>query len=245
MFGHCPGGSSDREQNSWLHHPKSSYCHHHVSLLVSCSSCGIRYYTISNGGPCLPKISTCDSSVQRTLSQKSWGYYDISAQDMSVWHVPNNFPLEHWNLASILRYHTNNRFFSLYGGNLFELYQQYPVRYNIGSCSDRGPAFPIVYDFGDKESTKQLYGPNPRAQFEPGFITFRPISTHRVAMAICSGVKPTTGCDTGHYCIGGGGYFYPNQCGDFAGFDWDRVAGTSGWSTSKELRESAVLLFYR
>uniref|UniRef100_A0A3Q1EP25 Uncharacterized protein n=1 Tax=Acanthochromis polyacanthus TaxID=80966 RepID=A0A3Q1EP25_9TELE len=173
------------------------------------------------------------------------GYYDISAQDMSVWHVPNNFPLEHWNLASILRYHTNNRFFSLYGGNLFELYQQYPVRYNIGSCSDRGPAFPIVYDFGDKESTKQLYGPNPRAQFEPGFITFRPISTHRVAMAICSGVKPTTGCDTGHYCIGGGGYFYPNQCGDFAGFDWDRVAGTSGWSTSKELRESAVLLFYR
>uniref|UniRef100_A0A3Q1EN12 Uncharacterized protein n=1 Tax=Acanthochromis polyacanthus TaxID=80966 RepID=A0A3Q1EN12_9TELE len=179
------------------------------------------------------------------LAKINPGYYDISAQDMSVWHVPNNFPLEHWNLASILRYHTNNRFFSLYGGNLFELYQQYPVRYNIGSCSDRGPAFPIVYDFGDKESTKQLYGPNPRAQFEPGFITFRPISTHRVAMAICSGVKPTTGCDTGHYCIGGGGYFYPNQCGDFAGFDWDRVAGTSGWSTSKELRESAVLLFYR
>ncbi|KAE8300144.1 Intelectin [Larimichthys crocea] len=93
---------------------------------------------------------------------KTPGYYDIVAEDMSVWHVPNNFPLEHWNLAAILRYHTSNRFLRLYGGNLFELFKQYPVRYNIGSCSNRGPAVPIVYDHGDKESTKMFYGPKSR-----------------------------------------------------------------------------------
>ncbi|KAL3067032.1 hypothetical protein OYC64_016893 [Pagothenia borchgrevinki] len=31
---------------------------------------------------------------------KNPGYYEIRAEDMSVWHVPNNFPLEHWNHGS-------------------------------------------------------------------------------------------------------------------------------------------------
>lgn len=43
-------------------------------------------------------------------------------------------------------------------------FQQYPVRYNVGSCGDRGPAIPIVYDHGDKESTRMLYGPNSRSK---------------------------------------------------------------------------------
>uniref|UniRef100_A0A3B5B279 Intelectin-2-like n=1 Tax=Stegastes partitus TaxID=144197 RepID=A0A3B5B279_9TELE len=175
---------------------------------------------------------------------KNPGYYDISAQDMSVWHVPNNFPLEHWNLAAILRYHTENRFLSLYGGNLIQLFKQFPVRYNVGSCSDRGPAIPIVYDFGDEESTSQFYGPRSRAEFVPGFITFRAINNERGAMALCSGVKPT-GCNNEHYCIGGGGYFYVNQCGDFPSFDYDSLGGDQGWTVSKEMSEAAVLLFYR
>ncbi|XP_039652453.1 intelectin-like isoform X2 [Perca fluviatilis] len=176
---------------------------------------------------------------------KNPGYYDILAEDMSVWHVPNNFPLEHWKLSAILRYHTDNRFLNLYGGNLFQLFKQYPVRYNVGSCSNRGPAIPIVYDHGDRESTRMLYGPNPRGEFEAGFITFRAINNDRAAMAICSGVKPITGCNTEHYCIGGGGYFHPDQCGDFPSFDWDRMGRDQGWSASKEMTESAVLLFYR
>uniref|UniRef100_A0A8C4IZN3 Fibrinogen C-terminal domain-containing protein n=1 Tax=Dicentrarchus labrax TaxID=13489 RepID=A0A8C4IZN3_DICLA len=77
---------------------------------------------------------------------KNPGYYDIRAEDISVWHVPNDFPLDHWNLAAILHYHTNNRFFRLYGGNLFQLFK---VTYNVGSCSNRGPAVPIVYDHGN------------------------------------------------------------------------------------------------
>lgn len=53
------------------------------------------------------------------------GYYDITAEDISVWHIPNNFPLEFWNMeaAAVLRYHTENRFLRLYGGNLFQLFK--------------------------------------------------------------------------------------------------------------------------
>ncbi|KAI3353214.1 hypothetical protein L3Q82_019762 [Scortum barcoo] len=101
---------------------------------------------------------------------KNPGYYDIVGEDMSVWHVPNNFPLEHWNLAALLRYHTDNRFLRLYGGNLFQLFK---------------------------------------------------------------------------YCIGGGGYFYPSQCGDFPSFEWDGYGTGQGWSATKEITEAAVLLFYR
>ncbi|KAL3996449.1 KRAB domain-containing zinc finger protein [Sarotherodon galilaeus] len=178
---------------------------------------------------------------------KNPGYYDITAEDMSVWHIPNNFPLEFWNMeaAAVLRYHTENRFLRLYGGNLFQLFKQYPVRYNVGSCGDRGPAIPIVYDHGDKESTRMLYGPSSRREFEPGFITFRAINNERAAMAICSGVKPTVGYNTEHYCIGGGGYFHPDQCGDFPSFDYDRLGREQGWSASREMAEAAVLLFYR
>ncbi|KAM7394247.1 hypothetical protein PAMP_021060 [Pampus punctatissimus] len=173
---------------------------------------------------------------------KNPGYYDMVAKDMSVWHVPNNIPLEHWNLAAILRYHTDNHFLHLHGGNLFQLFKQYPVRYNVGSCTNRGPAVPIVYDHGDMESTRNFYGPYLRNEFEAGFIAFRPINNERAAMAICSGVKPT-GCNTEHYCIGGGGHFpesFPHQCGDFPSFDYG-----GGWSASKEITEAAVLLFYR
>ncbi|XP_034044685.1 intelectin-like [Thalassophryne amazonica] len=176
---------------------------------------------------------------------KNPGYYDLTAEDISVWHAPNNIPMEHWKLGAILRYHTNNRFLRMYGGNLLQLFKRYPVRYNVGSCSDRGPAIPIVYDHGNKDSTRNLYGPNARKEFEPGFITFRAINNERAAMALCSGVKPT-GCHNEHYCIGGGGCFpegNPRQCGDFPSFDWDGLGG-QGWSASKEMIEAAVLLFY-
>ncbi|KAK9952661.1 hypothetical protein ABG768_018475 [Culter alburnus] len=179
---------------------------------------------------------------------KNPGYFGISAQDVSVWHVPNNVVMENWSTASILRYHTENRFLTQYGGNLFNLFNKFPVSFGIGTCkTDNGPAIPIVYDTGNVDSTKKLYGPNSRAIFEPGFITFRVFNYEKAAMAICSGVKPT-GCDIEHFCIGGGGHFpeaVPRQCGDFGGFDWDGYGTNTGWSASKEITETAVLLFYR
>ncbi|KAI4876777.1 hypothetical protein NFI96_008146, partial [Prochilodus magdalenae] len=129
---------------------------------------------------------------------KNPGYYDIAAQDVSVWHVPNNVQLQHWKTASILRYHTDNRFLTLHGGNLFFLFKKFPVRFGIGACRiDNGPAVPVLYDTGNEASTRNLYGPNSRGEFVPGFITFRVFNNERAAMAICSGHRPI-GCNTEH-----------------------------------------------
>ena len=51
------------------------------------------------------------------------GYYDIVGEDVSVWHVRNNIPLKHWTIATILRYHTETRFLTLNGGNLYQLFK--------------------------------------------------------------------------------------------------------------------------
>ncbi|KAG5284249.1 hypothetical protein AALO_G00024580 [Alosa alosa] len=184
--------------------------------------------------------ATCDD-------YKNPGYYDIVGEDVSVWHVRNNVPLQHWAIAAILRYHTETRFLTLNGGNLYQLYQRYPVRYNVGACrTDTGPSIPVVYDYGNAETTTELYGPDAKNEFTPGYVTFRVFNHERAAMAMCSGVRPT-GCNTEHFCIGGGGHFpegAPRQCGDFTSFDWNGYAG-GHWSASREMTEAAVLLFYR
>ncbi|XP_063043734.1 intelectin-like [Engraulis encrasicolus] len=188
-----------------------------------------------------PDAATCDD-------YKNPGYYDIMAEDVSIWHVPNNTPLQHWTLASILRYHTEKSFLTIHGGNLYQLFKRYPVRYNIGvPGTNNGPSIPVVYDYGDADTTNNLYSPNSRKEFTPGFITFRVFNNERAAMAICSGVRPSGG-NTETYCIGGGGHFpeaAPRQCGDFPCFDWDGYGAHKGWSASRELTEAAVFIFYR
>nr|ADK27721.1 intelectin [Hypophthalmichthys nobilis] len=169
---------------------------------------------------------------------KNPGYYDISAQDVSVWHIPNDEQLRNWTSSAILRYHTESRFLREHGGNLYHLFKKYRVRFGAGECkSDTGAVSPVVYDTGDKDSTAKLYGPSAGKDFESGFVTFRVFNSDRAAMAMCSGVKPTE-CNPQHYCIGGGYFPQGQQCGDFTGLD---LSGTA----SKQLIESSVLLFYR
>ncbi|KAL2094892.1 hypothetical protein ACEWY4_009611 [Coilia grayii] len=179
---------------------------------------------------------------------KNPGYYDIVGEDVSVWHVPNDTPLKNWNGKSILRYHTETKFLPNYGGNLYQLFKRLPVRFNAGACpANNGPSVPIVYDEGDTGTTSNLYSPNARAEFTPGFITFRVFNYEKAAMAMCSGVKPT-GCNTEHSCIGGGGHFpdaAPRQCGDFTAFDSSGYGTHKDWSVSREITEAAVLIFYR
>ncbi|KAM4698095.1 intelectin-1-like [Rhinophrynus dorsalis] len=179
---------------------------------------------------------------------KNPGYYDIPSKDLGLWHVPNKTPLSEWRTSALLRYHTENGFLSAEGGNLFHLYKKYPVKYNVGNCQkDNGPAVPIVYDFGTAEKTAQYHSPNGKREFVTGFVQFRVINNEKAAMALCPGIK-VTGCNTEHYCIGGGGFFpeaNPNQCGDFTSFDWSGYGTHTDWSASKDLIESAVLLFYR
>lgn len=56
------------------------------------------------------------------------GYYDIVAEDVSVWHVPNNIPLQHWTIAPILRYHTETSFLTIHGGNLYHLFKVHEIK---------------------------------------------------------------------------------------------------------------------
>ncbi|OWK05212.1 ITLN2 [Cervus elaphus hippelaphus] len=148
------------------------------------------------------------------------GYYDIQAQDLGIWHVPNRSPLQQWRNSSLVRYHTDTGFFRRLGQNLSGLYQlyfgslkKYPVKYRAGSCqTDNGPAIPVVYDSGNAEKTASYY--SPYGKFVAGFFLFRVFNNERAAHALCAGMR---------HCISGGGFFpegNPVQCGDFSSFDW-------------------------
>ncbi|TRY81336.1 hypothetical protein DNTS_029762 [Danionella cerebrum] len=169
---------------------------------------------------------------------KNAGYYAISALDVSVWHVPNNELLHNWSSSAVLRYHTESKFLQEHGGNLYHLFKRYPVRFGAGEClSNMGPNSPVVYDTGDKDSTKNFYAPSVRHAFESGFITFRVFNSDKGAMAMCSGVKPVE-CNPHHFCVGGGGFFpQREQCGDFTSLDLDK--------TFRGSTQSSVLIFYR
>uniref|UniRef100_A0A8C5WMD3 Fibrinogen C-terminal domain-containing protein n=1 Tax=Leptobrachium leishanense TaxID=445787 RepID=A0A8C5WMD3_9ANUR len=179
---------------------------------------------------------------------KNPGYYDISAGNLGLWHVPNTTPVSLWKKTAILRYRTQNSFLATQGGNLLNLYKKHPVKYNVGLChTDNGPAEPVVYDHGNAETTVKYYSPNGKNEVTPGFVQFRVINNEKAAMALCAGVK-VTGCNSEHLCIGGGGFFpeaSPKQCGDFTALAWSGYGTHTGWSSSKAMIESAVLLFYR
>ncbi|XP_041499384.1 intelectin-1a-like [Microtus oregoni] len=179
---------------------------------------------------------------------KNPGYFDIQAENLGIWHVPNNSPLKNWRNRSLLRYRTFNGFLQHMGHNLFGLYQKYPVKYNGGKCStDNGPAIPVLYDFGDAQKTASYYSPSGQNEFTAGYVQFRVFNNEGAANALCAGMK-VTGCNTEFHCIGGGGYFPegdPLQCGDFSAFDWNGYGTHSGYSSSREITEAAVLLFYR
>eukprot|EP00079_Xenopus_tropicalis_P012367 XP_002939265.2 PREDICTED: intelectin-2-like [Xenopus tropicalis] len=179
---------------------------------------------------------------------KNPGYYDIQAKDLSVWHVPNRTPLRRWKSSSLQRYCTTNNLFPRVGGNLFSLFQRYPLRYNAGRCPrDNGPFEQIVYDFGSCEKTASFYSDFVRGYFTPGYVQFRVFNREGAALAFCPGMKVEE-CDTQQLCIGGGGYFpeqNPRQCGDFTAYDWSGYGTRKKWSASKEITEAAILLFYR
>nr|DBA19862.1 TPA: hypothetical protein GDO54_015624 [Pyxicephalus adspersus] len=189
----------------------------------------------------LPEGATSDD-------YKNPGYYDIFAGDLQIWHVPNKTPMAKWMTMALQRFRTDNGFLFAEGGNLYRLYNKYPLVYNIGACPvNNGPAIPIVYDFGDVRKTSNYYGPNARGEFTPGFIQFSVFNYERAAIALCPGMK-ANGCNTEHYCIGGGGFFpdgNPAQCGDFTNYDANGYGTNQGWSASREITEAAVLLFYR
>ncbi|XP_074077024.1 LOW QUALITY PROTEIN: intelectin-1 [Macrotis lagotis] len=180
---------------------------------------------------------------------KNPGYYDIQAKDLAIWHVPNKSPLQQWRNNSLLRYHTDSSFFKSLGGNLFGLYQRYPVKYGTGKCglTDNGSAVPVIYDFGNAEKTTKVYSCVLTEEFIGGFIQFQAYNNKRAANALCAGIQ-VTGCNTELHCIDGGGFFLegaPRQCGDFSAFDWNGYGTHIHFGISGEIIEVPVLLFYK
>ncbi|KAI5627593.1 intelectin 3 precursor, partial [Silurus asotus] len=98
---------------------------------------------------------------------KNPGYYEITAEDVAVWHVPNDERVDQWKVKSFLRYHTETKFLNSYSGNLYNLFKLLPVKFGIGTCpANHGPSVPLVYDLGDATSNHNLYGPNIRGEVE-------------------------------------------------------------------------------
>ncbi|XP_067855167.1 intelectin-1-like [Heptranchias perlo] len=195
--------------------------------------------------------ATFGTAVGATVDDfKNQGYFGILASDLSVWHVPNSTPWRSWRSSAMLRYHTRVRFLFQQGGNLFKLFQRYPLTYKGGDCmKNHGPSAPIQFDFGNKETTTILYPPYSWKEFVPGFVQFRVYNSVQAPMAMCSGVK-SLGCNAEHYCVGGAGFFprkHPLQCGDFTAIaqsgyehpmDWT-------WSAMQSTIQSSILIFYR
>ncbi|XP_078474389.1 intelectin-1a-like [Lampetra fluviatilis] len=181
---------------------------------------------------------------------KNPGYFDVDAEDISVWHVPNGTPLAQWKISSIFRYHTASEFLTALGGNLYFLYKIfYPLVYGSGTCpASNGPAIPIVYDFGNTISVASQVCPACLGGTLQGYVHLRVFNNERAPFALCSGLRVLDNCNTEHYCIGGAGYVpeqTPRQCGDFSAFDWSGIGTHVEWSASKSLLEAAVFIFYR
>ncbi|CAJ0925235.1 unnamed protein product [Ranitomeya imitator] len=73
---------------------------------------------------------------------------------------------------------------------------------------------------------------------------FRAFNYEKAALALCPGVK-VTGCNAEVHCIGVevlSQKEIPDSAETFAAFDWDGYGTHVGWSSSKEIIESAVLL---
>ncbi|XP_028643592.1 intelectin-1a-like [Grammomys surdaster] len=170
---------------------------------------------------------------------KNPGYFDIQAENLGIWHVPNNSPLHNWRNSSLLRYRTFTGFLQHMGHNLFGLYQNMCLALTISILTLRqlflDPSLNAVFYLFFSE------------EFTAGFVQFRVFNNERAASALCAGMK-VTGCNSEAHCIGGGGYFpegNPLQCGDFGAFDWNGYGTHIAYSSSREITEAAVLLFYR
>ncbi|KAF5890292.1 intelectin-like, partial [Clarias magur] len=103
---------------------------------------------------------------------KNPGYYGITAEDVAVWHVPNDKQLDQWKKAAFLRYHTENSFLTHNGKTLYNLFNLYPLKeFGKSKCVIyNGPYAPVVYDTGNGTFNQNLYGPISRDYTAPVYI---------------------------------------------------------------------------
>ncbi|KAM9496465.1 intelectin-like [Clarias gariepinus] len=202
-----------------------------------------------DGGKAWSNLVTFGTAEAATSDDyKNPGYYAIRAENVAVWHVPNDTPMDQWEKAAFLRYHTETGFLTDYGENLYNLFSRLPLKEFSSACSvNNGPTVPVTYDTGNATFTLELYGPGARDNTEPGYIAFRAINWDGSPTAICSGVKPKD-CVSSLFCIGGRGRisgFTSNECGDFPALARDANGKDPEGRASEQMLEAAVLIFYR
>ena len=93
---------------------------------------------------------------------KTSAYFELHAEDIMVWQVPNSTPLRNFSRQAYLKYRTNNAFLTRYGGNLQRLYKEhFPIVSRAYYFpTDRGPSVPVVFDKGNIDSLRQHLSPN-------------------------------------------------------------------------------------
>ncbi|XP_039252850.2 intelectin-1a-like [Styela clava] len=181
---------------------------------------------------------------------KNPGYFNMIATNVMIWHVPNNTPLESYKNNAFMMYHTTSGFLRNYGGNLQKLFKDhYPLRDRVyHKTSGNGPSTAIVWDKGSNSVMVTNTAPHVRGETDAGYIQFRAINHERGAFAICPGVRIKAGAgNVEHECIGGTSNHAESHrhCGDFASMDWDGYGAARGWSTTRQMVESVVMIFYR
>ena len=178
---------------------------------------------------------------------KGPAYFELAGKDVAIYHVPNGTDASGYRASAFLRYHTNTAFLTQYGGSLRSLYKNhFPVKFG-GACASKGPAIPVVWDVGDNNAIDAQIAPNSVGESTPGYIQFRVFNNEKGAYALCAGIR-YDGCNSEHACLGGGGWYpegNPNQCGDFAAWDWSGYGAHAEWSATKKLTEAAVFILVR
>ena len=126
---------------------------------------------------------------------KNPAYFGIEAQDVMIWQILDDTPLEQFDSAAYLKFRTNNSFLSEYGGNLFNLYNEYyPIKSNVFTrLTGNGPAIPITFDKGNATELQKHYGPFTQTNSEAGYIEVNK-STNGVKsiLKLCSGKSIVT-----------------------------------------------------
>ena len=103
---------------------------------------------------------------------KNSAYFSIQAKDVMIWQVPNNTPLQQFDSAAYLKFRTTNGFMTEYGGNMFNLYNDYfPIKSGVYDANEgNGPAIPVTFDKGSSAEARSRYGPNIQNSSEAGYI---------------------------------------------------------------------------
>ena len=103
---------------------------------------------------------------------KNPAYFEIQARDVMIWQVPNDTPLKQFDSAAYLKFRTTNGFLSQYGGNMFNLYNDFfPIKSgNYSAMIDNGPAIPVTFDKGNAAELRMHYGTEIQTRTDVGYI---------------------------------------------------------------------------